>query len=211
MYNMSKRKSEFHQLEFINPFDKDHIQKMVHPDWLDRWSLMQWRISNAKSFNKNISDNEMDLLDIDELITQWDIDPEERKIGPKTCNMIYKELCLVLRLVDAEHQDAMKKGILPGVVYSNSNKKYMFTDYDLDVKDVSKAESVKLFDTEKEAFEAYKESRDRMIDSIVDKALMYKLINSTLYMDYFNKGKIRVRSYEYYKEKKYLNKSTEEA
>ncbi len=199
---MSKRKSEFHQLEFINPFDKDHVLKMVHPDWANRDILMDWRIRNAKTFVGSI--DEMDLLDIDELITQWDIDPEERKIGPKTCNMVYKELCLVLRLVDAEHQDAMKKGILPGVVYSESNKKYMFIDYDLDVKDVSKAKSVKLFDNEKEAFEAYKDSRDRMISSISTKSMMEKLIDPNLYMNYFNKDLIKVRSYEYYKNKEYL-------
>ena len=198
---MSKKKSDFHELLFINPFDEAHFKKMVYPDWADRTKIAQWRKDNSLFLP---SPDKIDLLDIDELITQWDVAPEERKVNPKTCVMVYKELCLVLRLIDAEHQDAMQREILPGVVQSSRDGKFIFISYDIEEPVAKKATKVISSDSEYDAYWQYMQNRNTMIEIAATKAENAKLIDPEVYDKYFyDLDVICVRDYEYYKEKKY--------
>lgn len=194
---MSKRKSDFHQLYFINPFDISNLAKMVDQEWFNPKTVIAWRKEKASKFIKD--ERVLDILDIDELITQWDVKAEERKCNAKLCNLITKDFCMVLRLIDAEHQDALHYNSVPGVVFSESSKKYLFIEYDLDNSNTKNATCIRSFDTEKEAYEAYYKNRNHMIDDMADAAIMNHTIDPDLYMKYFNKGLIKVRPYEYYK------------
>jgi len=201
----NKSKSEFHDLIFINPFDIKYVRTMVDPTWSDRDTLSKWREDNSSFLpDKKL----LDLLDVDELTKQWDVYPSDRRVNPKNCLMLFKELCIVLRMIDAEHQDAIFQpgNPVPGVVYSKSKKKYMYRHYLLDSSDAKAPTKVLLFDTEEEAFDSYKENRDELIRSTASAALNYKLISPRVFMEYFNNADIRphVRSYEYYKNQEYL-------
>ena len=195
---MSKRKTEFHGLRFINPFDDEHRTTMVYKKWRNHEELSKWRKENA-NFLKD--PKMLELLDIDEIITQWEVFPTERQVNPDTCIMVFKELAVILRLIDAEHQDAiLREGKnLPGIVYSDNNHKYMYIYYDLDATDAKKGTKVLMFDTEEEAYQSYSDNRNSMIDRVASQALMDKLIDPEIYMKYFNTNEIKVRDYSYYK------------
>ena len=198
-----KAKSDFHELKFINPFDPRNIDKMVYKDWSDPNVFRQWRVDNSKWLK---DPSLIDTLDVDEILTQWNVDPKKRKANPRTCNMIFKELAMVLRLIDGEHQDAMYQdgNPVPGVVYSKRNNKWLFIEYDLENPDPRKAKVIRMFDTEKEAYEQYTINRNTLIATESSKALAYRLIDRDLYNKYFSDYKlIAVRSYEYYKNKEY--------
>lgn len=198
---MAKRKSDFHQLKAINPFSREYFSKMVYHDWADRNNLMRWRRETALKFVLNI--DHIDLLDIDELITQWDIPAEQRRANPNTCNMVFKELAIILRMIDSEHQDAFDKDNelhLPGVVKSRNTDKYLYVHYDLEAKDARKATKVRSFDTEEEAYWEYMNNRSTMLEEAVTKANMAHLIDPNVYEKYFNGDhRVDVRPYEYYK------------
>lgn len=197
-----KQKTDFHELKFINPFEEKWVKKMVFPAWSDQATVMKWREDNAKFLS---DPKQLELLDIDELLTQWNTKPEDRKVGPKTCLMIYKELCLVLRLVDAEHQDAINRECIPGVVESTREPgKFLYIEYDLECPDPRKATRTKVCDSEYDAYWGYMQNRNSMIESTAAKANVYKLIDPEVYDKYFyDLDTICVRDYEYYKEKKY--------
>lgn len=195
---MSKRKSDFPVLQVINPFSEENFKKMVYPDWADRNKLMQWRIDNSKWLK---DPSLIDLLDIDELITQWNVDPKERKCNPSTCHMVYKQLCLVLRLIDAEHQHALFTGTVPGVVYSKSSGKWLFKYIDLN----SGSDKLKVMmrDTEEDAYFDYMVNRDSLIESSAAQGYVSGLIEEEFYHKYFdNANTIAVRPYEFYKKEK---------
>lgn len=199
---MAKRKGDFKPLTFINPFDEKNLKRMVYEEWSNRDKFYKWRVENSKF----IKDPKMiDHLDADELITQWDIHPLERKVNPKTTIMIFKELCLVLRLVDAEHQDIVLRNVtdVPGVVKSSYTDEYIFVQYDLE-ESRSKASRVKRFKTEEEAYEEYRNNRDTIIAQTADKALSLSLIDPEVYKKYFGPdSNIRTREYSYYKNQDY--------
>ena len=200
---MSKRKSDFHELKFINPFDQKNADKMVFKDWANREIFVKWRIDNSK-WLKN--PELIEHLDVDELLTQWDVYPTERRANPKTCNMIFKELAIVLRLIDAEHQDAIfnKDNIVPGVVKSKSMNKWIYMKYNLEELNPKKATRIEAFDTEEEAYEHYKENRTNILQNESQKALTCGLIDPEVYDKYFSfSDTIYVRDYSYYKEEKY--------
>ena len=199
---MAKRKTDFHPLKAINPFSREYFSKMVFRDWADRENLMKWRRDTAKKFITDIK--YLDLLDIDELITQWDVPAEERKADPFTCNMVFKELAIILRMIDSEHQDALyneeNKLHLPGVVKSKWTGKYIYVHYDLEATDANKATKVRSFDTEEEAYWEYMNNRNTMLEEAVTKANMAHLIDHNVYEKYFNgENRVDVRPYEYYK------------
>lgn len=198
---MAKRKTEFHELKFINPFSNDRFNSMVCHEWADRNNILIWRNNKAKEF---ITDpKQLDLLDIDELITQWDVPADARKANPQTCNVIFKELAIVLRLIDAEHYDALNNPIntlhLPGVIYSESSKRYLYQHYDISSKDTKKGIRVKVYDNEEAAYWDYIDNRESILEEAVTKALMGKLIDPKVYDQYFATHSIHVRPYEYYK------------
>ena len=199
-----KRKTDFHELNFINPFEPKYINKMVYDKWSNREVLNEWRKENSKWLKRK---EFLEYLDIDELMTQWNVDPLERKVGPKTCHMIFKELCIVLRMIDAEHQDAVLSdtpGALPGVVYSESNKKWLYQNYDIYCKDPKKAVKVKSYDSEEEAYYEYQNNRNSMIEYAASKAIEAGLIEESVYEKYFGDADIIcVRDYEFYKADKY--------
>lgn len=202
---MAKRKSDFHELKFINPFEDKNFSKFVYKDWANREKLQQWRIDNSKW----LKDPKMiDLLDIDELLSQWDIYPMDRRVNPKTCYMIFKELAMVLRMIDAEHQDAVLRdgNNLPGITYSKGSNKWLYVDYNLEASDHKKATKVLSYDTEEEAFYYYKQNRDSILEAEASKAIEYGLIDPSIYEKYFSDNTtICVRDYDYYKEEKYNN------
>lgn len=197
-----KQKTDFHELLFINPFEEKWVKKMVYPEWTDQKNLMKWRQENSKFLS---DPKQIELLDIDELLSQWNTKPEDRKVNPKHCVMLYKELCIVLRLVDAEHQDAMNRECIAGVVESTRQPgKFLYLDYDLECKDPRKATRTKVFDSEYDAYWEYMQNRNSMIESTATKASVYKLIDPEVYDKYFyDLDTICVRDYEFYKEKKY--------
>lgn len=208
---MAKRKKDFPDLKFINPFNEKNLKEMVCEDWADQRKFIKWRTETANKFLKD--PKLIEFLDCDELLTQWDVFPLDRRCNPDTCNMIFKELCLVLRMIDAEHQDAVfsEENKVPGVVYSASSNKYIYCNYDLEAEDKSKATKVKMFDTEEEAYEDYVTNRNMMISSTASKALYLGLIDPDVYNKYFGfSDSIAVRSYEYYKEEQYKVKEGEE-
>ena len=204
-----KQKTDFHELKFINPFEPKYVKRMVYPDWSNREVLQKWRVDNSK-FLKD--PKQVDLLDIDELVTQWDVKPDERKVNPKTAIMLYKELCIVLRLIDAEHQDAMNRECIPGVVQSSRDpSKYLYIEYDLECPDARKATKTKVCDSEFDAYWGYMQNRNTMIESCVTKALNASLIDPDIYDKYFyDLDTIAVRDYEFYKEKQYKEETKEE-
>ena len=196
-----KHKSDFKELKFINPFDKDHFNKMVYPDWAHQDKFVKWRYENSTFLE---DPKYIDLLDIDELITQWNVHPEKRKANPKTCLMIYKELAIVIRMIDGEHQDAIFRESIPGVVKSSREDKYIFMKYNLEEKNIKKATSIEKFDTEEEAYWEYQMNRNSMIQSMAAKALSAKLIDPNVYEKYFSdENTISVRDISYYKNKEY--------
>lgn len=198
-----KQKSDFKELHFINPFDPEWVNKMVYPEWAKQDVLMKWRRENCK-FLKDPS--HIDLLDIDELITQWNVKPELRKVNPRTCNMVYKELCLILRLVDAEHQDAIYREGIPGVIESTREPgKFLYMDYNIEKSDnLKKAVKTIVCDTEFDAYWRYMQNRNGMLESTATKAYEADLIDPDLFDKYFyDLDNICVRDYEYYKEKRY--------
>ena len=200
---MAKRKSDFHELQYINPFDEKHFVHMVYKDWGDYKKFAQWRKDNSTWLK---DPKHIDLLDVDELLSQWDVFPTERKITPKTCHMIFKELAIVLRMIDAEHQDAIIRGngALPGVVKSASTSKWLYMKYDLEVQDPRKGAKVEQFDTEEEAYKAYMDNRNYLIEQESAKALAYELIEESVFDEYFSYlDIICVRPYEYYKNEEY--------
>lgn len=207
---MAKRKKDFPNLKFINPFNEKNLKEMVCEDWADQRKFIKWRTETANKFLKD--PKLIEFLDCDELLTQWDVFPLDRRCNPDTCNMIFKELCLVLRMIDAEHQDAIfnEKTSVPGVVYSKYSNKYLFCKYDLEIKDLSNATKVIIFDNEKEAYEEYRNNRNAMIQLIASKANYSNLIDPEVYDKYFSyTDTISVRPYEYYKEEQWKKEEGE--
>lgn len=200
---MSKRKKDFSELKFINPFDRKNFNKMVYSTWADRESFIKWRIENSRWLK---SPELIEYLDVDEILSQWDVYPTKRKATPKTCNMIFKELAIVIRMIDAEHQDAIfsKDNKVPGVVKSRSINKWIYVRYDLDELNPKKATRIEAFDTEEEAYEHYKENRTNILQNESAKALTCGLIDQEVYDKYFSfSDTIYIRDYNYYKEEKY--------
>ena len=198
-----KRKSDFKPLEFINPFDDKYFKKMVYPDWAKQDIFMKWREDNSKWLE---DPKYIEVLDVDELITQWNVYPTERKCNPRTCLMIYKELAIVLRMIDAEHQDAILRpgNNIPGVIKSSRDGSYIYLDYDLDNPDAKKAARIKSYNTEEEAYWNYQVNRNNMIENRSTKALSYKLIDPEVYNKYFSDSNIiSVRDISYYKNMEY--------
>lgn len=168
-------------------------RKKLYKPWNNLSIFRKWYNSQLKELNVT-DEYVIKHLDVDEIALQWDISEDDRKFNPKTCTVMYKELALCLRSLSANHEWALKNNTIPGVTYSPQIKQYITRVISTDTfKD-----HAKMFNTEEEAYEAYRKNRNTVLCYLNEFAKKNNLIKNDIYEVIKN---IELKDYYYYRSK----------